>query len=137
MSYDNATILNHSYNAQDIGNGTITKKIRPPRGATRGRVESIHLLASETFNQVTTQAYIRVGVASDLDKFAELAIGALASGATLSESDAATLASVLTDDGQFDLSQETEDELTVTMVAPTGGTPAGIADVDLSIAWFY
>lgn len=134
MSYENAVTLNYSYNAQDIGAGDITKKIRPPRGATRGRVESIHLYASETFTQTTTQALVQVGVASDLDAYAELGCGALAAAATLSESDQA---GVLVNDGQFDLSQETEDELTLTMVAPTGGTPAGIADVDLAISWFY
>ncbi len=134
MSYENATVINHSYNAQDIGAGDITKKVRPPRGASRGRVESIHLLSAELFTQVTTQALIQVGVASDLDKFAELQVGALADAATLSDSDQAN---VLVDDGQFDLSQETEDELTLTFVSPTGGTPAGIADVDIAISWFY
>jgi len=134
MSYSNPVTLNYSYNAQDLGAGDVTKKIRPPRGATRGRVESIHLYASETFNQVTTQSQIQVGVASDLNKYAELDVGALAAGATLSDSDQA---GVLTTDGQFDLYVETEDELTVTMLAPTGGTPAGIADVDIAISWFY
>lgn len=134
MSYSNAVTINYSYNAQDYGNGTITKKVRPPRGATRGRVETIHTLASETFNQVTTQGLTQVGVASDLDKFAELEMGALAAAATLSDSDQAD---VFVLDGQFDLEQETEDELTITLVAPTGGTPAGIADVDIAISWFY
>lgn len=134
MSYENPVTLNYSYNAQDFGNGDITKKIRPPRGATRGRVEAIHALASEVFNQVTTQALTQVGVASDLDAFAEMQMGALADAATLSDSDQT---GVFVDDGQFDLSQETEDELTLTFVAPTGGTPTGIADVDIAISWFY
>lgn len=134
MSYSNAVTLNYSYNAQDYGNGTITKKIRPPRGAVRGRVESIHAYASEIFNQVTTQGYTRIGVTGTLAKFAELDMGALAANATLSDSDQA---GVLIDDGQFDLSQEAVDELTLTLVAPTGGTPTGIADVDIAISWFY
>lgn len=134
MSYENPVTLNYSYNAQDFGNGDITKTVRPPRGATRGRVESIHALASETFNQVTTQGFTQVGVASDLTAYADMPMGALAAGAGLCESDST---GVLVDDGQFDLSQETEDELTFTFLAPTGGTPAGIADVDIAISWFY
>lgn len=134
MSYENPVTLNYSYNAQDYGNGTITKKVRPPRGATRGRVESIHALASETFNQVTTQAETQVGVTGDLDKFASLLMGSLAAAATLSDSDQSN---VFVNDGQFDLSQEAVDELTLTFKAPTGGTPAGIADVDIAISWFY
>ena len=134
MSYENPVTQCVSYYAQDIGAGDITKKLRPPRGATRGRVEYIHLLASETFTQTTTQSQIQIGVASDLDKYAELDVGALASGATLGDSDQT---GVFTSDGQFDLSEETEDELTFTFLAPTGGTPAGIADVDIGISWFY
>lgn len=134
MSYDNPVYQNLSYNAQDYGNATITKKVRPPRGATRGRVEGIHALASETFNQVTTQAETQVGVTGDLDKFASLKMGALAAGATLSDSDQSD---VFTNDGQFDFENESVDELTLTFKAPTGGTPAGIADVDILIAWFY
>lgn len=134
MSYENPVYQTLSYNDQDYGNGDITHEIRPSRGATRGRVESILVHASEVFNQVTTQGLTQVGVASDLDAFAELQMGALASGAGLSDGDQT---GVFVDDGQFDLSQETEDELTLTLVAPTGGTPTGIANVFVTIAWFY
>lgn len=132
-SYSNPLSQSKCYNAQDIGNGTITKKVRPPRGKSRGRVAGIHAFASETFTQTTTPAYIQVGVTGDLDKFASLNCGATASGATLSDSD---VANTLVNDGQFDLSQEAVDELTITMVAPTGGTPAGIADVEVDLEWF-
>lgn len=134
MSYSNPVYGSYSYNAVDYGNGTVTKRIRPPRGATRGRVEGIHAYATETFNQVTTQAETQVGVTGNLDKFASLPMGALAAGATLADSD---VSNVFVSDGQFDFDTEAVDELTVTMLAPTGGTPAGIADVEIIIAWFY
>ncbi len=134
MSYENPVYVTYSIPANNYGSGDAVKDIRPPRGARAGRVESIGLYATTTFNQVTTQAFVRVGVASDTDKFAELPIGALAAGAALVDSD---VVGVFTNDGQFDLAQESEDEVRISLIAPTGGTPAGVADTFVTVAWYY
>lgn len=129
-SYDNAYVVTYNFPALDVGAGTITRKIRVPKGATGARVLDIHAFASETFSQTTTAARAQVGIAGDLDKFVDANLGALAAGNAFSLADSVGAHKGVWHDGEDDVS-----ELTVTFVAPTGGTPAGIADFAIAVAW--
>lgn len=126
-TYDEPRVVTYNYAQHDFGAGGDTKEIVGPSGM-RGKIVDIHVSnCTETFTNTTTGAFVRAGVAGDLDKFAELSAGTLASGsaAAASRQDGVTEA-VLGDD----------ETLLVTFVAPTGGTPAGIADVQVAVAWY-
>lgn len=129
MSYDNPISVTYNFAAVDFGAGDKTRKIKPPQGKVSGRVADIHLAATEVFNQVTTQAYARIGDGTDDDKYAELPIGALAANASL----AAAKSNLY---GSFNLDVDGVTELELNMIAPTGGTPSGIADVAVTVEWF-
>lgn len=129
--YDQPRVLTYNYTGLNIGAGTITRKIRVPRGAQSARVFEAHVYATTTFNAVTTEAKAQVGVTGDLGKFAELGIGTLAAGSARGFADAKGFKAVW-NKGTDDVA-----ELTVTFVAPTGGTPAGVADVAIAIGWDF
>ena len=133
MSYENALAATYSLGQHDFGAGAATYKVKPPPGFSSGRVRDIHVLVSETFTQTTTPAYIRVGDGTDDDKYAELNMGAAASGDSYNADD---VAGSLKNKGIFNLSSDGITELTVKFVAPTGGTPAGIGEVSLLVEWF-
>ena len=122
-TYDLPVYATFNYEGHDFGAGGGTKEIVGPPGM-RGKVVAVLVSnVTETFTNTTTEAKVQAGVSGDLDKFAELGLGTTASGAAAS---GAGKAAVLADD----------ETLLVTMVAPTGGTPAGIADVQVVTAWF-
>lgn len=126
-AYDNPVIAVYTFEGHDFGAGDATKRIKAPKGM-RARVEDIQADASETFTNVTTEAKVQVGVTGELDKLADYGLGTLAAGAA----DAASY-----QDGDLKPDAlETEDEtVLITLKAPTGGTPAGIADVHVVMAW--
>lgn len=133
--YDNLTPVSYSFAAVDFGAGDSTKKLKVPRGATMGRVLDILLAASETFTQTTTPGLVQVGDGTTADKFASLTCGALAAGSTLGGGDVAggVFESVYLA-GNYNSGDGLHD-LILTCVAPTGGTPAGIADVIVIVGY--
>lgn len=139
MSYDNPRCrVTYHLRGQaagapiDFGSGTTSQKIKPPPGATAGHITLVHALSQETFTQVTTQAFIQLGSAGDPDKYLNMGLGTLANGevAVHSANDLPVKSFDLANDEVPALT-----ELVVTFVAPTGGTPAGQAYVDLCIDW--
>lgn len=131
-SYDNSYPVSYNFAALDVGAGTITRKLRVPKGATGARVLDVHAFASETFTQTTTAARVQVGTAGDLDKFIDANLGGLAVGNAFSLANSPGAHKATWHKGEDDVS-----ELTVTFVAPTGGTPGGIADFAITVAWNY
>lgn len=126
-TYDEPRVVTYNYSQHDFGAGGDTKEIVGPSGM-RGKIVDIHLSnVSETFTNTTTGAFVRAGVSGDLDKFAELSAGTVAAGSALAAS---------RQDGVTEGVLADSETLLVTMVAPTGGTPAGIADVQVAVAWF-
>jgi len=128
-NYDDPKVITYNYSALNVGGGTITRKIRVPKGALQARVLDIHTFATVTFTNVTTTARVQVGVAGALGKFADAQIDDLAANAAQSFAD--------TNGGGAIWTSQVDNvaELTVTFVAPTGGTPAGTADFTIAIAW--
>ena len=145
ISYDNPMRITYNLGQHDYGAGGDALAIPVPliqgvRRAQRCRIESIALLATETFNAVTTQAFVRVGDGSDADKYAELGAGTLAdtNGLDLTEESTELKDNGYGGKGVVDVSTSGENisQLEVALVAPTGGTPAGIAHTSITIAWW-
>lgn len=128
--YDKPLTFNFKYSAVNFAVGG-TQKIPLPRGARYARVCDILLVSSVTFTQVTTPALVQVGDGTTPDKFASITVGALAAGSTLSGNDVAP-AHVWKDNY---VANPVIHDLVVTFVAPTGGTPAGTADVCILLAF--
>lgn len=127
-TYDQPIHATYSYESHDFGAGGTTKEIVGPAGM-RGKIVDIHVAnVTETFTNTTTEAKVQAGVSGDLDKFADYGLGTLAAGA-------AGAASRNAGDLKQEVLADTE-TLLLTFVAPTGGTPAGIADVHVVVAWF-
>ena len=145
IHYDNPMRITYNLGLHDYGAAGDALAIPVPliQGvalATMCRIESIALSATETFTAVTTGAFVRIGTAADADKFAELAVGTLADTNGL---DLTADSTELKDNNYggkgvvlLNSSGENITQLEVALVAPTGGTPAGIAHTNITIAWW-
>jgi hypothetical protein len=137
-SYDNPLTLSYSLGLHDYGAGGEATAIPVPGWATRCRIESISLLATETFTATTTEAFVRIGTAADADKFAELGASTLADTNGLAKEYSDFVDNGYGGPGVVDCSSSGENisQLEVVLVAPTGGTPAGIAYTDIAVSWW-
>ncbi len=125
-TYDTPVYITLTYEQHDFGAGGDTKEIVLPKGM-RGQIEDILLSnVTEQFTNTTTEGAVQAGVSGDLDKFADFGLGTTASGSAdaASRNEGDLKGGVLADD----------ETLLVTLVAPTGGTPAGVADVHVVVA---
>lgn len=131
MAYDLPVRVSYCFPVHDFGAGAGAHAVKPPKGKKRGNVVDIQLFnITETFTQDTTPAYVRLGTSGDADKYAELNCGAAAATNAYNLSDAGSINSVI------DLTADSITQVEVTFVAPTGGTPAGIAAVAVVIDWY-
>lgn len=130
MSYSQpATIVTYTFPAMNFVSGAGAYAIKAPPGVENGRVDQIHLRATTTFTATTTAAKAQLGISGAAAKYAEVPLGTLAAGASLSNTKAQRTAAgerIRVEDG----------DTLLTLVAPTGGSPAGVADVQVTIAWF-
>lgn len=126
--YDAYHLVNYHFAAKSFATGS-TAKLPIPRGAKFARVLDILLVASVTFTQVTSPALVQVGDGTTADAFASITVGGLAAGNSLSGNDVAQVwkANYLANPALHDL--------VATFVAPTGGTPAGTADVYILVGF--
>lgn len=115
------------FQAQDFGAGNATEVIRGPAGKT-GHVRAVSIFnVTEAFNSVTTAAAVQVGDGSDADGYAYTAdISDLAIGAAESP---------ILNEGVLGNELPGGTNITLTFVAPTGGTPTGISDVQVVVTW--
>lgn len=133
MSYDNGLAVSYGFGIHDFGAGGDALAIKPPQNLDVGRVEDIHVSVTETFNQVTTAGFIRLGTVADPDHYAELNMGAAADTDAYNLRDAGVI-SITT----IDTSAQGENisQIEVAFVAPTGGTPAGMGYVTIVMSWW-
>lgn len=139
--YDVPQEVTYSYIGQAFGGGTITKYIQGPKGK-RGRVTYVNANATVSFVGTATPGAVQVGVAGALTKFANMPMGAAGAGTAANASVVASdYASGLTGSNpssepatpyQF-IPEDTQ--AVITLLAPTGGAPAGTADVFIKIEW--
>jgi hypothetical protein len=135
MSYSQPDRQVYNLGHHDFGAGGDSLAIAVPSGKRFARVANIHVAATETFTDTTTSGKIYLGTGSDTDKFVIFDLG------TLADTDAMDLAddtdAVLTGYTEYiDTTVENITQIEVTFVAPTGGTPAGMGHVTVTLDWF-
>ena len=124
MSYDNPLTITHTYGGVDFGTGgAIGSSLQGPAGK-QGRVVDVIATASEIF---TTGGDILLGVAATGADYVNFPLGTLAATDTLC---ASNTSGAIVDEA---LPADTQIEITWN---PTGGTPTGIADVQIVIEWY-
>ena len=129
MSYSDPNRLCYSFGEIDFGAGGEVLSITGPAGKS-GLLRSIHVAASETFTDDTTEGAVQVGTAADPDAYAAFNLG------TLADTDSAASDDGSTDtDAIIDERIPADTQVEVTCVAPTGGTPAGKGYVTVVIDW--
>lgn len=135
MSYDNPIVVSYNMGIHDFGAGGDALAIKPPPLLDNGRIFDIHVAVTETFNQVTTPGYIRLGITTDADYYAELNMGAAADTDAYNVRDVGESVAI---NRQIDLNNDTgtPSQVEVAFVAPTGGTPAGQGYVTIAIGWW-
>ena len=137
--YDTPQEITYSYGAQAFGGGTITKTIQGPKGK-RGRVTYVEATPTVSFVGTATPGAVQVGVTGALTKFANMAMGAAAAGTAAGTPVVASdYASGLTGSNPQSLPFQyaaADTPVVITLLAPTGGAPAGTADVVIKIEWF-
>lgn len=131
MSYADPDRRIYTFANVDFGAGDSAQSFQGPKGK-KGRLIDIHLSATETFNSVTTDGYTDIGTAADPNAYAHFVQGDLAATDSVCGTDGVTDTDWLID---ADIPADTQVE--VTMVAPTGGTPAGIATVTIIVDWAW
>lgn len=127
ISLDDAPYsVTYVFVAQDFGAGDWTEIIDTPADF-RGVIRNVTFYEiSEVFNSVTTEAQFNIGTAGDADLYA--ATGNLGDlGATTSYIPPLTIGTRVIEAGT---------EVQVQGIAPTGGTPTGIASVAVTIQYF-
>lgn len=119
------TLVTYTYKEHDFGAGAGAFAIKGPPGK-KGHIEHIGMHVTETFTNVTTPGYIRLGTATDADFYAEVNCGTAADTDYLSADAGAINHADIAPDAQVE----------VALIAPTGGTPAGIGIVQITVAWW-
>jgi hypothetical protein len=116
------------FQAQDLGAANVTEVIRGPAGKI-GIVRSVSVFnVTEAYNSVTTASRVEFGNGSDADYYAETA--------DFSDIAIAGAESPAISAGVGGNALPGDTDITVTMYAPTGGTPTGISDVQFVITWY-
>lgn len=129
MSYSNPDRRSYVFANVDFGAGDSAQSFQGPKGKA-GTLIDIHLSATETFNSTTTDAYTEIGTAADPNAYAHFVQGDLAATDSVCGTDGAT-----DTDWLIDANIPADTQVEVTFVAPTGGTPAGIATVTIWVDW--
>lgn len=137
-TYSQPVRVTYSYGLLNFATA-LTTTILPPPTCNAGRVVDIHVRVTTTFTQVTTPAYVQIGVNGTPAKYAQLNMGAAAAGSPYNltstggtpyiEANAAIYSDI-------NLVRDAVSQIQVTIVPPTGGTPAGAGYLDVALAWF-
>jgi len=127
LSRINPRTVTYVLSAVDFGAGDSAHAVKAPLGFSFGRLIDVGVAVSETFNQVTTQGFVRLGTGADADAYAELQMGAAAATDFYNTQD---------DTNAIIDENVTNTQIEVACIAPTGGTPAGIGDVHIMIDWY-
>lgn len=139
-TYERPLVKSYGFTLHDFGAGAAAFAIRRAANTRFASILDIELAEiTETFTATTTSAFVRIGTAADADKFAEFdcALAAATDARSVEDdTDAIKAAGELIDmDNDGDAAASLA-QLEVTFVAPTGGTPAGIAVPIITIAWW-
>ena len=123
---DSPYAVTYTFPQVDFGAGDSTEVIAGHPDRVGYIQEVVVTRVTETFTTDTTEARVEVGDGTDPDYHVVSAnLGALAA--------TESARPVLTPGVERNLGVQ---DATVTFVAPTGGVPAGIADVSVTVLWF-
>jgi hypothetical protein len=126
MSYSDPRPYCYTFN-HDFGAASEALVFRGPSGK-QGSVKEIEVNAYETFTATTTEALIELGSSAGTAEYVNMGLGTLADG------DEQRLTDTAADLVLEALPADTDIHLTFN--APTGGTPAGKAYVQIMIEWY-
>ena len=140
QGYDANFPVTYKFVAVNFGSGTTTQKLPIPRSARFARILDIMVSCTTTFTQVTTAAAVQVGDGTTPNAFAQLSIGGLTAGNTISGRDVTPQYGVWVANYIAGLNPAVGNagvlhDLVATFVAPTGGTPAGVGDVYIIVGF--
>ena len=127
MSYADPLTITYSLGLHDFGAGGDALAIKAPAGYEHGRIKDVGVMVTETFTNTTTPAYVRLGTTGDADAYVQLDMGTAADTNYYNTQD---------DTDAIINGDVTNTQIEVALVAPTGGTPAGIGWVNIVIDWF-
>ncbi|MCP5087932.1 MAG: hypothetical protein GY952_14155 [Rhodobacteraceae bacterium] len=133
MSYGNNK-YQLSINLGELDFADAAGDVKIPVGSKRWNILAAQVMVTETFNQVTTPGYLRLGTDADADAYFEKSMAATAIGEGVSsfnesgntEFKGTDRASAYNGSG----------DIKVSWVAPTGGTPAGKGHVNILVELF-
>lgn len=129
----------YSWTGLAFGGGTLTRVIPGMKGFY-GRVTKVVAVATVSFVGTTTPAKVQVGDGTTAGKYADMSVGAAGAGTAAgsyaqAQTNAQGLKAAPDSATPHQLIQPNADT-TVTFLAATGGSPAGTADVFVTIEWF-
>lgn len=127
MSYSDPITTVYSYGNHDFGTASETFRFKGPAGK-KGYIVDVNVSATETFTATTTEGAVKIGSAEGGAQYVNMGLGTLADKATQNASD--TAADIVLRDLPADTG------IWVQFLAPTGGTPAGMADVQIIVNWY-
>lgn len=137
MSYSAPNRLSFSTGLHTFSAGDAARNIAVPKGARFARIANIHVSGTTTFNAVTTSAKVQLGNATTASKYANFDVGTLAAGSAVDLADKTTaLQSGYREYIDCGAEGENLTDIKLSLIAPTGGTPAGAGIVDITIDWF-
>lgn len=102
-----------------------TLAIKGPTGK-QARLESVMVSVTTSFVGTTTPGQVLVGLSGDTDAYDTLNVGAAGAGTAAG--------AAVRSDPRTSIPADTA--VLVTTVAPTGGSPAGVATINVTIGWF-
>ena len=94
----------------------------------QGTIEEVEVIAYETFNAVTTEAAVNIGSTATGTEYVSMGLGTLADGDEQRMTD--TAADLVSN------ALPADTDIHLTLKAPTGGTPAGKAYVQIMVHWY-
>lgn len=119
--------ITYTYPSHDFGAGADAVSLKAPKGSGWGELQDIGVQVTETFTADTLAATVLVGTASDANYYAQLEMGLAADTNYWNTQD---------DPDAIINNKIDSTQVEVAFTAPTGGTPAGIGTVSITIAWY-
>ncbi len=149
MSYENPKRV--TYTRTVAGATTATWSVSPPPGCTQCRVDDINASVTTAFVGTTTPAILGVGIAGNVNALGSINFGTASvpspvnstvgygaqfkkgTNPTYGTMDLGGTSNTITG---TPVTPEVLGPILITLTASTGGTPAGAATADITLAWF-
>lgn len=143
-SYADPIVITYS---RDTATTDATWAIKAPPGVSHCKVLDIQASVTTTYNAVTTAAKVGVGVAGNVDDLGYISLGETAAGSTTGLSSqivrgtnplyqAMELGGADNTIGATETVPYILGPILITFTANTGGSPAGAAVADVTLAWW-